>query len=44
MLSEYYKFHKDIPRIIEKSVEKILGKYHDRKREYDYKYLKKKLK
>lgn len=44
MLSEYYKFHKDIPRVIETSIEKILGKYYDRKRQYDYKCIKKILK
>ena len=44
MLSEYYKFHKDIPRIIESSIEKILGKFYDRKREFDYKRIKRILK
>ena len=40
MLSEYYKFHRDIPKIFEKSVFKILAKYHDRLRHYDYKKIK----
>lgn len=32
MLSEYYKFHKDIPHVVERNIEKILAKYYDRKR------------
>ncbi len=40
MLSEYYKFHRDIPKIFEKSVFRILGKYFDRLRHYDYKKIK----
>jgi hypothetical protein len=32
MLSDYYKFHKDIPHVIEYKIEKILAKYYDRKR------------
>ncbi len=44
MLSEYYKFHKDIPHIVERGIEKILAKYYDRRREYDYKCIKKQLK
>lgn len=44
MLSDYYKFHKDIPHVVELGIEKILAKYYDRKREYDYKCIKKKLK
>lgn len=44
MLSEYYKFHKDIPHVVEKGIQKILAKYYDRRREFDYKCIKKKLK
>jgi hypothetical protein len=32
MLSEYYKFHKDIPHVVERNIEKVLAKYYDRKR------------
>lgn len=32
MLSEYYKFHKDIPHVVERGIEKILAKYYDRRR------------
>ena len=44
MLTEYYKFHSDLPRVVEPKIEKILGKYYDKKREYDYKKIKKILK
>ena len=44
MLSEYYKFHSDIPRVIEPKIEKMLGRYYDKKREYDYKKIKRILK
>jgi hypothetical protein len=44
MLTEYYKFHSDIPRVVELGIEKILGKYYDKKREYDYKKIKRLLK
>lgn len=44
MLTEYYKFHVDLPRVVEKSIEKIIGKYYDKKREFDYKKIKKILK
>ena len=32
MLTEYYKFHQDIPRVIEPRIERILGRYYDKKR------------
>jgi hypothetical protein len=44
MLTEYYKFHSDVPRVIEPRIEKILGKYYDKKREIDYKKIKRVLK
>lgn len=44
MLTEYYKFHSNIPRVVESKIERILGKYHDKKREHDYKRIKKLLK
>lgn len=40
MLSEYYKFHRDIPKIFEKSVFRILGKHYDKLRHFDYKKIK----
>jgi hypothetical protein len=40
MLSEYYKFHRDVPRLFELDVFKILGKYYDRLRHFDYKKIK----
>lgn len=30
--TEYYKFHRDIPYVVEKHIQKILAKYYDRKR------------
>ena len=44
MLTEYYKFHSDLPRVVEPKIEKILGKYYDKKRELDYKKVKRILK
>jgi hypothetical protein len=32
MLAEYYKFHSDVPRVIELGVERIMGRYYDKKR------------
>lgn len=43
-LSEYYKFHNDIPRVVELGVEKIMSRFYDKKRECDYKRIKKVLK
>jgi hypothetical protein len=44
MLTEYYKFHAEVPRVVEAGIEKILGRYHDKKREHDYKRIKRVLK
>lgn len=44
MLTEYYKFHANIPRVVEPSIERVLGRYHDKKREFDYRRIKKQLK
>jgi hypothetical protein len=44
VLSEYYKFHRDIPRIFQQSTQKTLNKYYDRLRNYDYKVIKRTLK
>lgn len=41
LLSEYYKFHKDIPRLFLARVAKIMNKYHDKKRKLDYFQIKK---
>ena len=41
LLSEYYKFHKDIPRLFLVRVAKIMNKYHDKKRKLDYFQIKK---
>ena len=37
ILKEYYKFHKDVPRIFIKSLEVDYGKYHNKKRKIEYK-------
>ena len=44
MLSEYYKFHKDFPRFYGLPEEFAMGKYHDNKRDFDYKRIRKMLK
>ena len=44
MLTEYYKFHNDVPRVVELGVEKIMGRYYDKRRGIDYKKIKKVLK
>lgn len=40
LLSEYYKFHRDIARIFTQPVSHILNKYHDAKRKLDYQKIK----
>ena len=44
MISEYYKFHRDVPMCYNKPIEKVMGKYYSRLREFDYKNIKKVLK
>lgn len=44
MLTEYYKFHANIPRVVEPRIERVLARYHDKKRECDYKRIKRQLK
>ena len=39
-ITEYYKFHKDYPKFYEKGVDRILEKYYDRKKEFQYKRIK----
>jgi hypothetical protein len=36
MLSEYYKFHHDVPRLFMLPVSLTISKYHDRKRRVEY--------
>ena len=36
MLTEYYKFHSDIPRLFMYPVTKTLNRYHDKKRRIEY--------
>ena len=44
LLSEYYKFHKNTPQLLGNRIERIMSVYHEKRREYDYKVIKKKLK
>ena len=43
-LTEYYKFHNEIPRIFMKEVSDVMNRYHDKKRRIDYYRIKKLLK
>jgi hypothetical protein len=43
LLSEYYKFHKDIPRVFAVPASKALNRYHDEKRKMDYNRIKRML-
>lgn len=36
ILTEYYKFHSDVPRIFIQSIAKLTNYYHDRKRKIEY--------
>ena len=36
MLTEYYKYHKDIPRLFMQPTTFVLNKYHDKKRKLIY--------
>ena len=36
ILTEYYKFHKDVPRIFMFSIARIMNYYHDKKRKIEY--------
>lgn len=44
MLSEYYKFHKDFPRFYGMPIELAMNKYHDNRRDFDYRRIRKMLK
>lgn len=43
-LGEYYKFHRDIPRIHAMPVERTLARHYDKRREFEYKQVKRLLK
>lgn len=36
ILTEYYKYHREIPRIFAFSISKIMNNYHDKKRKIEY--------
>ena len=36
ILTEYYKYHKDIPRLFIKPISDVMNRYHDKKRHHDY--------
>lgn len=36
MLTEYYKFHRDISRLFMQPTSNILNKFHDKKRRIEY--------
>ncbi len=44
LLVEYYKFHKDIPRLFMQPTSEVLNRYHDKKRRIEYFKIKKMLK
>ena len=39
-LNEYYKYHKDVPRIFIKLISDIMNRFHDKKRRFEYKRIK----
>ena len=40
-MTEYYKYHNEIPRIFHKNLIKIIFKYHDKKRKLQFSKLSK---
>lgn len=42
-LTEYYKYHKDIPRLFMQSVGHIMNRFHDKRRRIEYHRIKKML-
>lgn len=40
VLSEYYKFHRDLPVWGQKSIDSIMSKYYDKMKDVDYKKIK----
>lgn len=43
-LTEYYKYHNEIPRMFIKHISDTMNRYHDKKRRIDYYRIKKLLK
>lgn len=35
-LTEYYKYHKDIPRLFMVSIGNVMNRYHDKRRRIEY--------
>ena len=42
-LNEYYKYHKDVSRIFVKNICDTMNRFHDKKRRFEYKRIKKEL-
>jgi hypothetical protein len=42
-LLEYYKYHKNIPRMFMPKIYKVINRFHERKRRIDYATIKRKL-
>lgn len=40
MLSEYYKFHRDLPTWNDRHIEGTMGRYYSRVKDVDYKKIK----
>lgn len=40
MLSEYYKFHRNLPVWNDRQVEEIMGRYYNKVKDVDYKKIK----
>lgn len=43
-LGEYYKFHRDAPRVHAMPVERVLARHYDKHREHEYKQVRKLMK
>jgi hypothetical protein len=41
LLTEYYKFHRDIPRTFTRHISKVMDAYHNNRRSHEYKQVKK---
>lgn len=42
-LTEYYKYHKDIPRLFMLSIGNLMNRYYDKRRRIEYQRIKKQL-
>jgi hypothetical protein len=42
-LLEYYKYHKNIPRLFMPKIFKVINRFHERKRKLEYALIKRKL-